>query len=75
MAIETKYGNPDIEGIPADEPIFILRAQDSAALTTLEDYRHNASTYGATHNFLLEVGDAIDRFSEWKVNNDTKTPD
>lgn len=38
MAIEKKYGKLDIPGIPDDEPVFVIRAQDAYALDTLRDY-------------------------------------
>ena len=31
MAIENKYGELVIDGIPVDEPVFLLRSQDATA--------------------------------------------
>lgn len=39
MAISGKYGKVTIPKIGADEPVFILRAQDSLAGPAIEMYR------------------------------------
>ena len=39
MAKDTKYNIVDVEGIPEDEPIFVLRAQDAFAVATLKFYQ------------------------------------
>lgn len=41
MALDSKYGQVTVPGIPDDEPIFILRAQDATAISTIEDYIRN----------------------------------
>jgi hypothetical protein len=46
MAISGKYGKVDIPKIGADEPVFILRAQDSLAGTAIEMYRLLAASHG-----------------------------
>lgn len=38
MAIDTKYGKVAVPGIPDNEPVFILRAQDLLALPTILHY-------------------------------------
>jgi hypothetical protein len=38
MAKEEKYGAIDIKGIPEDEPVFVLRAQDVFAPVILKHY-------------------------------------
>ncbi|MGB5159415.1 hypothetical protein [Desulfobacterium sp. N47] len=38
MAISGKYGKIDIPGIGADEPVFIIRAQDRLAVPAIEMY-------------------------------------
>lgn len=44
MARDNKYGQVDIPGVPDDEPVFILRAQDDLALHTITRYRNTASS-------------------------------
>ena len=39
MAIDDKYGTIEIPGIPADEPVFVLRSQDALALPTILHYQ------------------------------------
>ena len=39
MAVSGKYGKVDIPKIGKDEPVFILRAQDTLAAPTIEMYR------------------------------------
>jgi hypothetical protein len=46
MAISGKYGKVDIPKIGADEPVFILRAQDKLAETAIEMYRLLADSHG-----------------------------
>lgn len=38
MAIDLKYGEIDIPGVPDDMPVFILLAKDVTALSTIERY-------------------------------------
>lgn len=38
MAIEQKYGNINVPGIPENEPIFIFRAQDCFVGAVLDFY-------------------------------------
>jgi hypothetical protein len=46
MAISGKYGKLDIPKIGADEPVFILRAQDNLAAPAIEMYRLLAASHG-----------------------------
>lgn len=66
-----------ILGIPRDEPIFILRAQDDATPGTLSDYLANAKDVGADEEFKGEVVDVIMAFADWRSHheNSCKTPD
>lgn len=66
MARDGKYGGISIPGIPDDEPIFILRAQDRAANETILDYEQNAKDEGATPQFLDGVQDALAKFEQWQ---------
>jgi|UniRef100_A0A832A6C9 hypothetical protein len=63
MAVSGKYGTVDIPGIGADEPVFILRAQDLLAEATIEMYRILTSTHGCPVKESLNV--EIERFKSW----------
>jgi len=47
MAISGKYGRVEIPKIGAEEPVFILRAQDKLAETAVEMYRLLAASHGS----------------------------
>jgi hypothetical protein len=46
MALSGKYGKVDIPKVGADEPVFILRAQDKLAEPVIEMYRLLAASHG-----------------------------
>lgn len=56
-------------GIPADEPIFILRGQDKAASETIDDYLLNAEDEGADEEFLSGVEKCRTEFEHFKTQN------
>ncbi|HUN55011.1 MAG TPA: hypothetical protein VMU29_07650 [Smithella sp.] len=45
MALSGKYGTMDIPRIAAEEPIFILRAQDALAETVVQIYQLLAASH------------------------------
>lgn len=63
MAISGKYGQIDIPKIKADEPVFILRAQDKLAQDAVELYKILANS----HNSKLagKLDEEIARFRKW----------
>jgi hypothetical protein len=63
MAITGKYGRIDIPKIGADEPIFILRAQDSLAEPTIEMYMALTRSHGIPMADSLQ--EEIEAFSKW----------
>lgn len=71
MALSGKYGKLDIPKIGAEEPVFILRAQDKLAEPAIEMYR----LLTASHN--RQIADAVqkeaERFRQWRGNK--KMPD
>ncbi len=71
MAVSGKYGDVNIPGIGANEPVFILRAQDKLAEPTVEMYRLLASSHGSA--LAGSVCEAIDSFKKWSGNR--KLPD
>ncbi len=64
MAISGKYGKLDIPKIGADEPVFILRAQDRLAEGLIEIYRILVSSHGGPMTGKLD--EEIKRFRDWK---------
>lgn len=64
-------------GIPEDEPIFILRAQDQCALEAIPVYAQLANDAGAPKQFLAGLGDVAFQFSDWRMKNrdKVKVPD
>ena len=68
MARDGKYGDIEIPGIPDDEPIFVLRAQDVLAIPTLvryENFRINVENDTPTQEWLADLEAQIERFGEW----------
>jgi len=70
MAVSGKYGRISIPKVGADEPVFILRAQDKLAVSALEMYLALASSHDrpVAHSLLKE----IEAFKEWPTK---KMPD
>lgn len=64
-------------GIPSEEPIFILRGKDSAALGTLHDYKGNAEGVGASPAFQVDLNTSITEFVKFRSEypDRMKTPD
>jgi hypothetical protein len=58
--------------IPEDEPIFILRAQDKAALPTLIDYEDEADHKGASDEFYNSLEPIYEDFRKWQADNPDK---
>lgn len=71
MAVSGKYGRVSIPRVGENEPVFILRAQDKLAETTIEMYRLLAASHGAPLASGLQK--EIDSFRGWKGNR--KIPD
>jgi hypothetical protein len=70
MAISGKYGKLSIPKVGADEPVFILRAQDKLAETAIEMYRALAASHGRLLANSLQK--EIDAFKKWPTK---KMPD
>ena len=64
MAVSTKYGKVDIPKVGADEPVFILRAQDQLAKAAIEMYKSLVSSHGRPLAGSLQK--EIDNFDKWK---------
>lgn len=81
MGVQTSRRNyyriKGILGIPVDEPIFIIRAQDDTSPATLSDYLVNAKYQGTTKEFQSDITDIAMDFASWRSKNEDKckTPD
>ena len=71
MAISGKYGKIDITKVGADEPVFILRAQDKLAKPTIETYRILTESHRCRLADTLQQ--EIESFQQWKGSR--KLPD
>ncbi len=76
MAVDAKYGQVEIPGIPEDEPVFIIRAKDVAALDAIMDYFIDAKAQGAEFTPEHE-NEALQPFLEWRNSHKelVKVPD
>jgi hypothetical protein len=54
------------EGKFGDEPVFTLRAQDNAALRTIEDYWNACTAIGCSSDHLDNIHTARDAFMTWQ---------
>lgn len=61
--------------IPADEPVFLIRAQDICALHTLHAWMSQAQASGASNEIIKKVKDHIALMTEWRKNHAVKVPD
>lgn len=66
MPHDTKYGPVTIPGIPDDEPIFILRAQDAASVSTLQAYTEGCRSWGSPPAHIDNAVAVTDRFDAWQ---------
>lgn len=72
----------ELLGIPLDEPIFILRAQDKFSIKTIQEYRKKVrdgrivGDHGL-HEWFENVGSVINDFINWQRDHrdKVKVPD
>lgn len=77
-----KTGRPEYDGIidtsgkiPEDEPVFILRAQDSLAPTLVHIWASNAKIIGADPEIVEAALKHSEAMAEWQKLHGKKTPD
>lgn len=58
-----------------DEPVFLLRAQDVAAIPAMEAWCEAASANGAALDLIDAVHRHIELVRQWQTNQKVKTPD
>jgi len=63
MALSGKYGKLDIPKIAAEEPVFILRAQDILAATIIRMYQLLVESHG--RRMAGELDKEIEVFRKW----------
>ena len=64
MAISGKYGKLNIPKVGAEEPVFILRAQDMLAEAMIEIYRIIVASHDSP--ITKELAKEIEKFRAWK---------
>lgn len=62
------------ESIPADEPVFIVRASDALGAEIVHEYARRAEVIGATPAFVQNVRDHADAMYVYGEQNGTQTP-
>lgn len=69
MAIDSKYGEIEITGIPADEPVFILRAQDILTPDMVLRYGEGCRAAGSPDTHVDAVLNARQALMQWQEDN------
>ncbi len=64
MAVSGKYGKLNIPRVGAEEPVFILRAQDRLAEAMIEIYRVIVASHDSP--MAKEVAKEVEKFRAWK---------
>jgi hypothetical protein len=72
MAVDRKYGQVHVPGIPSDEPVFILRGQDAAAAGAILFYAVEAQRVGAAPNHVKDIFNSYEAVAAWGIK---KIPD
>jgi len=79
MAQTGKYGyirpGDALEEIRAEEPVFILRAQDMLSVLTINAYLRLARDAGCDEEHIAGVEAQMREFSVWQSRNHVKIPD
>lgn len=61
--------------IPANEPVFLIRGQDQAAIPAAEAWCTEAERLGADPAIVLLVREHIERVRAWQDRHGSKVPD
>lgn len=61
--------------IPADEPVFLIRAQDKAAVPAAEAWCAEAERIGTDPQLVALVRHHIERVKAWQGKHGAKVPD
>lgn len=68
--VDSKYGLLHIKGVPSNEPVFVLRAQDAHAVFMLQEYQRLVGSHNKEMEERMDL--VIARFKAWHVK---KLPD
>lgn len=63
MALSGKYGKLDIPKIAADEPVFIIRAQDVIAAPLIQIYQLMLNSHNSP--LAKELDSVVQTFQKW----------
>lgn len=72
MAIDSKYGDIDIPGIPDDEPVFVIRAKDSCAPQAIMQYAELSIVNGSPSEHAAACRRVAIDFRDWQAENQDK---
>lgn len=61
--------------IPADEPVFLLRAQDVMAPSLVDQWAAEAGLRGAASNIILAANNQASLMRQWQDAHGSKLPD
>lgn len=72
-----KYGTVDTERgtIGADEPVFVVRAQDKLARYVIDNYRQMCRAAGSPQAHIDSIERVYQQFTLWQETNFTKIPE
>ncbi len=75
MAIDSKYGRVTLEHgtIGEDEPVFVMRAQDSLVASVLKLYLQLCEDAGSPESHLEGIRSEIERIRSWQAEADNFT--
>lgn len=77
MAVSLKYGQVAIAGVPDDEPVFVIRAQDVAAPAAISAYKAEVRKHGAPAHLLMGADRMLSEVTSWQFSHPgrVKVPD
>ena len=70
-----KGGVPSYDNAAADEPIFVLRAQDMLAPEIVREWAFRAEHQGSPPDKVAEARHCADQMEQWQIANWKKIPD
>lgn len=64
MAVSKKYGKIDIQGVPDNEPVFVIRAQDTLGIPVIIEYLRQRMNLGCYVD-RAEFADIVKSFADY----------
>lgn len=68
-------GNPCYDKASDDEPLFVLRSQDSLAPEIVREWAYRAQVSGTPMEKVEEARRVADQMEDWQIANSKKVPD